>query len=655
MFDFIRHHQRLMQLVLLLLILPSFVFFGVQGYTSLMSSEPELATVDGQGITLGEFDRARRAQFEQYRNALGAQFDAAAFDTPALREQLLNSLIDQRTIAIAATQGRYSVSDEMLRRTIASIPAVQVDGQFSPERYRQVLAAQGMTPTVFENGLRRDLALAQVLQPIGLTARVPTQVADKILALVTEQRTVSRKVYKASDFTKDISVSDADIKTWYDANQTRLQIPENLDVEYVVLNESAATKDIKVSESDIESFYKQNQARYGQPERRRVSHILLEIPASADDAAKANIRQKIEDLAKRAANDPKQFAALAKENSQDTGSAAQGGDLGWISKNMLVPQVEDALFKLDKGTVSGVVESPFGLHVLYITDIQPASVKPLADVREDITAEIRKQIAADRFASMATKLTSLVYDQRDSLKSVSDTLNLPLQRGLGLTRSGLLSAVQRLGAPAPTESEQTILGNPKVIQAAFSSEVLKDKLNSGAIELSPDTIVALRIAAVHPASVPLLEQVTTQIRTILTNERALAAAQAAGTKLLASLQKSAKADTKDFDPAQVVTRQNPESLTPEQLESVMSMQTTSLPVFAGIQGPEGYAILQLTKVEPGPAPEAAQIKQLQAQLGQAWGAAEEQAALKVLRGLYQVKMLPDAAKLIRGDLDTAKL
>ncbi len=655
MFDFIRHHQRLMQLVLLLLILPSFVFFGVQGYTSLMSSEPEIASVDGQAITLGEFDRARRAQLEQYRNALGAQFDAAAFDTPVLREQLLNSLIDQRTIAIAATQGRYSVSDEMLRRTIASIPAVQVDGQFSSERYRQVLAAQGMTPTGFENGLRRDLALGQVLQPIGLTARVPTQVAEKILALVTEQRTVSRKLFKASDYAKDITVSESDIKAWYEANQSRLQIPENIDVEYVVLNESAATKDIKVTDADIESFYKQNQARYGQPERRRVSHILLEVPATADEAAKAKVREKADELAKRAAADPKQFAALAKEFSQDTGSAGEGGDLGWISRNMLVPQVEDALFKLDQGTVSGVVESPFGLHVLYITDVQPASVKPLADVREDIITEIRKQIAADRFASMATKLTSLVYDQRDSLKPVADTLNLPIQTGSGLTRTGLLTDEQRLGAPAPSESALTILGNPKFLQAAFSSEVLKDKLNSGAIEVSPDTIVALRVSRVQPAQVPPMDKVAAQIRTIVTNERALAAAQAAGSKLLEELQKASKPDTKGFESAQVVTRQNPESLSPDQLESVMSMQTKTLPVWAGIQGTDGYAILELTKVEAGPTPDAAQIKQLQGQLAQAWGAAEEQAALKVLRGLYQVKMLPDAAKLIRGDLDAAKL
>jgi len=655
MFDFIRHHQRLMQLILLLLILPSFAFFGVQGYTSLMSSEPELASVDGQAITLGEFNRARRAQLEQYRTTLGAQFDAAAFDTPEIRQQLLNTLIDQRTIAIAATQGRYSVSDEMLRRTIASIPAVQVDGQFSSERYRQVLAAQGMTPTMFEAGLRRDLSLAQVLQPIGLTARVPNEVAQKIFALVTEQRSVARKVFAPSSFAKDIKVSDADILAWYNANQSALQIPENLDIDYVLLDEAAASKDIKITDADIESFYKQNQARYGQPERRRVSHILIEIPAGADEATKARARATAEDIAKRAAANPKQFADLAKELSQDTGSASQGGDLGWISKNMLVPQVEDAVFKLEKGAISGVVESPFGDHILYITDVQPASVKPLAEVKEDIITEIRKQLAADKFATMASKLTSLVYDQRDSLKPVSEALGLPIVHATGLTREGLLSAEQRLNAKPLTESEQTILGNPKVRQMAFSTEVLKDKLNSGAIELASDTIVALRVAQVHSAHVPPLDQVTALIRTIVTNERAMAAAQDAGIKQLEVLQKSAKPDTKGFEAIQVVTRQNPQSLTREQLESVMSMSDKALPVFVGVKGFDGYAILELTKVEPGPAADAAQSAQLQGQLSQAWGAAEEQAALKVLRAQYQVKMLPDATKLINGDLDAAKL
>ena len=655
MFDFIRNHQRWMQLILLLLILPSFVFFGVQGYSSFISNEPELASVDGKGITLGEFNNARRAQLEQYRTMLGAQFDAAAFDTPAFREQLLNTLIDQRAIAIAATTGAYSVSDETLRRSIAAIPAVQQDGQFSPERYKQALAAQGMTTAAFEQGLRRDLTLAQVLQPIGSTARVPAEVGQKLFALITEQRTVARKLFSLGSYAKDVSVPDTDIKAWYDANQARLMVAENVDIDYLVLNEDAASKDLKISEADIESFYKQNEARYGQPERRRVSHILLEVAASADASAKAAVQQKAADLAKRAAANPKDFAALAKEFSQDSGSASQGGDLGWVSKNMLVPQFEEALFKLKKDEVSSVVESPFGLHVLYVTDTQPPSIKPLTEVKEDITGEIRKQLAAERFAAMAGKLTNLIYDQRDSLKPIADALGIEIKKATGLTREGLLPASQRNDGAMPTEAEQTLLGNPKVRQTAFSTEVLKDKLNSGAIELATDTILALRVTAVHAAKVPPLEQVAAQIRTTLTNERALATATDAGVKQLDLLKAATASEPKDFDSVQVVTRQSPQSLSREQLEAVMSASATPLPRFLGVAGPEGYAVLWLSKIEPGAAPEAAQVTQLQAQLSQAWGAAEEQAALKLLRESYKVKLMPDAKKLISGELDGAKL
>jgi peptidyl-prolyl cis-trans isomerase D len=655
MFDFIRNHQRWRQLILLLLILPSFAFFGVQGYSSFMASEPELATVGGKGITLGEFNNARRAQLEQYRNMLGAQFDAAAFDTPVFREQLLNTLIDQRAIAIAATKGAYSVSDETLRRSIAAIPAVQQDGQFSPERYRQALAAQGLTTAAFEQGLRRDLTLAQVLAPIAGTARVPTDIGQKIFALITEQRSVARKAFSVEAYAKNITVAPEDIKTWYEANQAKLVIPENLDVEYVVLNEEAASRDIKISEADIESFYKQNEARYGQPERRRVSHILLEVPASADTAAKAVVQTKAADLAMRAAANPKDFAALAKEFSQDSGSANQGGDLGWISKNMLVPQVEEALFKLKKDEISGVVESPFGMHVLYVTDTQAPSIKPLAEVKDDITVEIRKQLAAERFAAMAGKLTNLIYDQRDSLKPIADALGIEIRKATGLTREGLLPLSQRGNSALPSDTEQTWLGNPKVRQTAFSTEVMRDKMNSGAIELASDTILALRVSTVHAPKVQALEQVVEQIRTTLTNERALVAAQDAGVKQLDVYKAALTVEPKDFDSIQVVTRQAAQGLSREQLEAVMSASPTPLPRFLGVAGPDGYTVLWLSKIEPGPAPEAAQVTQLQNQLSQAWGTAEQQAALILLRESFKVKMMPDAKKLISGELDGAKL
>lgn len=654
MFDFIRNHQRWMQVILLLLIVPSFVFFGVQGYSSFMASEPELVSVGDQPITLGEFNRARTDQLEQYRNALGAQFDPAAFDTPQFREELLNRMINERTVALAAAKGRYSVSDETLRRTIAAIPAVQENGQFSSQRYRDVLAAQGMTPTTFEQGLRRDLAIAQVLQPIGLTARVPSEVAEKILALLTEKRTVEKRVFAAADFSKSVTVSEADIKKWYEENQAQLQIPENVDVQYVLLNEQAASKDIKISDENIESFYKQNQARYGQPERRRVSHILIELPASANDSVKAEARTKAQDIAKRAAADPQNFAALAKEFSQDTGSANQGGDLGWITKNMLVPQVETAVFSLDKGKISEVVESPFGFHVINVVDVQPASVKPLAEVKDDIANEIRKQLAAEQFAQLASKLTSLVYDQRDSLAPIGTALNLPVLSISGLTRDGLLPATQRKGQE-PSDLEQMIFGSPKVRQAVFSADVFKEKLNSGVIEVSPDVIVSVRVAAVHPAHVPPLEAVSEQIKQRLIAQRALALAKAAGTKELETLKASPNSETKDFESAVEVTRQQPASLTREQLEAVMSASPTPLPAYVGVEGAEQYSIFKLSKIEAGPKPEPTQVNQLQAQLSQAWGAAEEQAALKILRSEFNVKMLPDAAKLISGELDVAKL
>ena len=638
-----------MQFILLLLILPSFVFFGVEGYSSFMSREPEIATVDGEPITLGELNRARAAQLEQYRNMLGGQFDPAMLDTPQFREQVLNGLIDQKVVMLAAQHGKYSVSDETLRRTIASIPAVQQDGQFSSDRYRQVLAAQGMTPAQFEAGLRRDLVLAQVLQPIGVSARVPTEVANRIFSLLTEQRTVYRQVFSIDAYKSAQQVTEADIKAWYDANPSRLQVPESIDIDYVLINEEAATKGVKFSDQDVESYYKQNQSKYGQAERRKVSHILIEVPAQADEAARKTAMEKAKDLAAKAAANPQGFAELARTSSQDPGSAPQGGDLGWISKNMLVPQVEDAVFKLEPGKVSGVVESPFGYHVLYITDVQPPSVKPLAEVRTDIEDDIRKQLAASRFADMAGKLTNMVYDQRDSLKPIADTLGLNVLRGEGVTREGLLSADQKPGL-SRTPAHEEILNNPKLRQIAFSSDVFKDKLNSGVIEISPDTIVALRVAAVHPAHVPALAQVSDRIRALLVDERAAAAAALAGEERLKALTTAGAPVTDGFEASELVSRQNPGKLSQGQLEAVMNADPKPLPKFIGVKSPEGYAVLQLTQVQAGPAAQAGQVEQLQAQLSQAWGSTEEQAALKILRQTYKAKILPDAEKIIaEGD------
>lgn len=648
MFELIRSHRRWMQFILLVLIVPSFFLVGIQGYDSFVSSEPELATVAGQPITRGEFDNAYRNQLEEFRQQLGTRYDPALVDTPAMREQLLNQLIDQRLLAQVAVDNRFSVSDETLRNTIASIPQVQDNGRFSPELYRQVLAAQGMTPTMFEAGLRRDLAIGRVLQPVTESARVPSTVATAIETALTQERTVQLRRFDAANYRSQILISPEDIKTWYDANQQQLTVPEQVSAQYLLLDEAAASKDIQVKDEDITSYYEQNQSRFGQTERRRASHIMIQVPAGASDSDRQAARTKAESLAQQAAANPAGFAELAKANSQDAGSAQKGGDLGWLAQGMLTGELEKTILSLKKDQVSGVVESPSGLHIIKVTDIQPPAVKPLAEVRDQIVAEIRKQIAATRFAEMATKLTEIVYEQRDSLQPAADALGLKIRSASGITRQGLLPADQAIGAdPASKSSDAEALDNPRVRQALFSSEGLRDKLNSGVIELASDKLLVVRVAEVKPQHVSPLDKVTDSIRDRLTNERAAEAARKAGEEAVKTWSADATSLPEGFGDSTVVSRSQPQDLPQPVLQAVMRQPAQPLPSYTGVADGDDYVVVRLDKIESGRV-DASGVELLSRQLGAAWGGAENAAIMKALRTQYKVNILPEAATVIQG-------
>ncbi len=648
MFEFIRSHRRWMQFILLILIVPSFFLVGIQGYDSFMRQEPELATVAGQPISRAEFDQAHRNQLEQFRQRLGAQFDPAVIDTPALRESLLNQLINQRLLANVAADNRFSVSDETLRNTIAAIPEVQDNGRFSPERYRQVLAAQGMSPTSFEAGLRRDLAIARVLEPVGQSARAPAEVVSALEAALTQTRTVQLRSFSAADYRSQVSVTPADIQAWYDANKQQLQVPEQVQVQYIVLDEAAATQGVQVKDEDLAAYYEQNKSRFGQPERRRASHIFIELPSGASEEARKAARAKAEDIARQAAADPAKFAELAAKNSQDSGSAAKGGDLGWIAPGAQAGALDKAIFGLGLNQVSGVVESPFGLHILKVTEISPAAIKPLAEVKDQITAEVRKQIAAERFSEMASQLNKQVYDQRDSLQPAADAVGLKLRTASGVTREGLLPADKAGPGSAADSPDAALLDNPRVRQVLFSPDVLREKQNSGVIELAPDTMLAVRVAAVEPAHVPPLDKVSEVIRGKLLDERSAEAARKAGEAALAADKANPAAAPEGFGPAITVSRQDPKDLSRPVLDAVMRLPSSTLPAYAGVQSGVDYTLVRLEKVEAGNA-DAAGKERLAQQLSGAWGQAETEAMIRMLREQYKVNVLPSAAEVIRGD------
>ncbi|WP_312436110.1 SurA N-terminal domain-containing protein [Achromobacter sp.] len=646
MFEFIRSHRRWMQFILLILIVPSFFLVGIQGYDSFMSREPELATVAGQPISRAEFDQAHRNQLDQFRDSLGQQFDLAMVDTPAMRESLLNQLINQRLLANVAADNRFSVSDETLRNTIAAIPDVQDNGRFSPELYRRELTKRGMTPSSFEAGLRRDLAIARVLEPIGQSARAPAEVVAAVESALTQTRTVQLRNFAAADFRSQVTVTPADIQAWYDANKQQLQVPEQVQVQYVVLDEAAATQGVQVKDEDLAAYYEQNKSRFGQPERRRASHIFIELP-SGEDARKA-ARAKAEDIAKQAAADPAKFAELAAKNSQDSGSAAKGGDLGWIAPGAQPGPLDKAIFGLAQNQVSGVVESPFGLHIVKVTEISPGAVKPLAEVKDQITAEVRKQIAAQRFSEMASQLSKQVYDQRDSLQPAADSVGLKLRTASGVTREGLLPADKAGPGSAADSPDAALLDNPRVRQALFSPDVLREKQNSGVIELAPDTMLAVRVAAVEPAHVPPLDKVSEVIRAKLLAERSAEAAKKAGEAALAANKANPAAAPEGFGPAITVSRQNPQDLPRTVLDAVMRLPSAALPAFSGVQSGVDYTLVRLEKVEAGQS-EAAGKERVAQQLSGAWGQAETEAVIRMLREQYKVNVAPAAAEVIRGD------
>jgi len=643
MFDFIRTHRRWMQFILLVLILPSFVFVGVQGYTSFVNQEPELAVVAGEPITRAEFDWALRNQIERYRQMLGNQFDATLLDTPAMREGLLDQLIGQRVIARTATDGRLHVSDEALRRTITAIPSLQENGAYQPERYREFLTSQGMTDVMFEAGLRRDLTLARVLTPVGSSSHLPLTVAQTLHAALGETRTVRTRTFEAADYRDQIVVNDADLQTWYDANSAELEIPAHVRADYVVLDESAANQGVTVQDEDIASYYEQNKHRYGQPERRRAAHILL----TGEDA-----QTRAEDVAAQAQQQPDRFAELASDYSQDSGTASRGGDLGWLGRGMLVAPVEDTIFALQPGQVSGAVQSQYGWHVIRLLELEPERVRPLADVRAEIEVEVRRQLAAERFAEMASKLTDLVYDQRDSLQPVVDTLGLAVRSADGIARDGLLSVEQAGEHAAIASADADRLNDARVRQMLFTPEVQRERLNSGVIELDPGVLMVVRVADVKPARVPELATVADTIRARIVAERAEATARAAGEQFLADGQAAAgDAQTETLSAPQTVSRRVASDLSPAVLNAVMRAPAAPLPAYVGVQDGDRYVVARIDTVAAAEDNAADDLTALRDELTAAWGRLEEAAVLRLLREQYQTQVQPAARAVLQAQPD----
>jgi len=582
MFDLIRNNQRILQFLLLLLIFPAFVFFGLSGYEGMLSTDKGVASVDGKSISAQEFDQAQRRQLDQMRQMLGEQMDAKLLDTPESRTRILESLIAQRALAGEAALRHIAVSDDQVRKAIMAIPGLtQPDGSFDSERYKALLSAQNLTVQGFESQVRSDLALQALPDAVQGSAIMPHTVRDRLAALQDESREIRFVRFAPADFRSEVVADEAAIKAFYEANSKSFESPESARIEFVVLSREALAAQISIGADDLKTYYQQNASRFGSPEERRASHILIQKGPKAAEKAQAV-------LAKVKAN-PSQFAALAKTESDDPGSASQGGDLGFFGQAMMVKPFADAVFAMSKGEVRGPVESEFGQHIILLTDIKPGGARSFESVRAEIERDIKIQQAGQKYAEAAESFTNTVYEQSDSLKPVADKFKLTIQ------------TADEVGRQPPANAPRgSAAANARLLAALFSDDVLRNKRNTEAIEIAPGQLVSARVLEYRAPKLRPLEQVRDAVREGLVRQESAKRARAAGEARLAEL-KAGKGDLSGFSLARLVNRADGGGLSPVALESVFRMPAQTLPAFAGTDlGNEGYAVTQLLKVVTPP-------------------------------------------------------
>lgn len=632
MFDFFRNHIKIFMRLLMLLIIPSFVLFGVEGYTDFRNSAEPVAVIGGDKITQEQLDAAHRDETERLLASM-PQLDRAMLNSDVAQRATLERMMDERVLALAADQMHFITSDQRLARELTQDPNIaalrQPDGKLDVQRYQELLRTQGLTPETFELSVRANLARQQVLQGISASAFVPASVAQGALNAFFEQREIQVARFAPQDFRSRVQLTDADVQQYYDANPAQFQAPEQVDMEYVVLDLDAIVRGIRLNEADVRAYYEQNQASQASKEERRARHILLTVAADAPAADKAKVRQQADALLAQLRQSPNKFAELAKQHSQDPGSATQGGDLGFFARGAMVKPFEDAVFGLKQDQISDVVESEFGLHIIQLTEVRQPAAQPFEQVRATLEQDLKRQQAQRQYAEAAETFSNLVYEQADSLQPVADKLGLTVHTATGVLRSGPTAA----DAPA-------VLRTPKLLEAVFAADALRAPYrNTEAVEAGTNQLVAARVLKHNPAHTRPLAEVAAQVRERLLQQRALAAAVTEGQAKLAAW-KAAPAQASLAAPV-LVSRNALQGLPVPVVAAALSADVSATsPAWAGVDaGPAGYFVLQVRRSVPRPATVAAQAQQENAQLAQMWAQVESQAYLQALRQQFKAEVV----------------
>lgn len=626
MFDFVHENKKLVQIVLAIIILP-FAFWGIESYTRSASSADVVAKVNGAKITQKEFENALRQQHDRLQQQLGDKFDAAIMDQPGMKRAVMDNLVMQRLLSERAKTAGLFVTDEQIAQVIGGIEDFQNDGKFDRKRYETALRNQNLSPLGFEARLRDSLSAQQIQDTYTRNGFAPKSVSDNIIRLNEQQRVVSTYLLSPQTFLAQAKVDDAEVKKYYEQNAKDFQVREQAKVEYVKFSINDLLTKVEVSKDDVRKYYDEHQNDFGTLEERQAAHILISVNATATRAEQDAAKAKAEQLLQQVKQNPATFADLAKVNSQDPGSAAKGGDLGFFGRGTMVKPFEEAAFALKTGEISGLVKSDFGYHIIKLISVKPARVLPFDEAREGIVNKLRQQKAADMYAELADKFSNTVYEQSDTLKPAAGLVNANIQQ------SGWLSKGMAAGEP----------WTAKMLQAIFSDETVKNKRNTAAIEVAPNTLVAARILEYKPAAERPLGEVQEEIRQKLLHTRASELAAKQGAEILEQLRSGSNLKL-NWAAAESVTRGKQGSLDAGLVRQVFQANAAKLPQYAGEAGPNGYRLVRVDAVKEGDPINDARRAQYDQQLRQLTGEEMFKAYLSEARQKASIDIhLPETA------------
>lgn len=505
---------------IVILISVPFALWGIQSYLG-VGSEPVAASVNGVEITQRQLDSSIQETRMRLREQLGAAYQPELFDDGKMRVQVLDRIIRDSLLMQVSEDMGLRASNQEIRTAIISNPAFQSEGRFDNATYERMLDLQGLRPPQYEASLRQRVVGSQLARAVIASELVTDSQLSEAVRLQRQQRKVSFIRVPKAAFLSDEPIAEQDIQTYFEENQASFQTPERVQLSYLVLDAGSIDAASAPSDEELHVTYEAEIDRFRKPERRRVRHILITVSADADTAAEESSRARAEEIHARieAGED---FAQLAKELSEDPGSAGQGGDLGLIEQGLMDPAFDQVAFALDQGAFSQPVRSQFGYHLVEVTEIEAGEVKPFDEVKGQLAAEALKRGAEGMFFDWAERLANLTYESADSLEPAAEALGLELKTSEWIDRNG----------------GEGILANRKVIAAAFSDDVLREGLNSELIEPERNELLAvvLRVVEHEEASAKPLDQVKDEIVKTLRDQRAAEAAQAAAAELVKQME-----------------------------------------------------------------------------------------------------------------------